>query len=174
MNFLEANGDSLVFLVDPRGKAILEKLCHKYPALEVTYFELCRTMDEEELPDGRELADQSLTEEQNEVRNRVTKLLSDKNRFEKMEGFFLLRMTAAEVDLLLQVLNDVRIGCWVRAGSPSEGTEDTLRSDPKLAPLLATMQLCGLFQGALLDGLNRQKTPPSDEDEGVDLEDLLT
>jgi len=172
VNFLEANGDSLVFLIEPRGKALLEKLCQQFPALEVTHFDLCRTMDEDELPDGRELADQSLTEEQNEVRERMAKFFTEEGRFETMENFLLMRMTTAEVDLRLQVLNDVRIGCWVRAGSPSEGAEDRLRSNPKTAPLLATMQLCGLFQGALLDGLHRRKNPSSSEDEGFDLEDL--
>lgn len=172
MNFLEANDDKLVFLIEPRGRRVLRKLCLKYPSLEVSYFELCRTMDEEELPDGREVADQSLREEQSEVRKRILKLLADESRFEETEGFLLMRLTMEEVDLLLQVLNDVRIGCWSRAGSPSEGGEELMRSDPKLAPLLAAMQLCGFFQGALLDGLNRQKNPPSDEDDGFDLEDL--
>lgn len=172
MRFLESKDNSLVFLIEPRGRSILEKLCRKYPAMEVSYFELCRTMDEDELPDGREVADQMMTEEQNEVRDRIGRLLEEETRFEPSKGLFRLRLSADEVNLLLQILNDVRIGCWVRAGSPSEGAEDLLRADPQRAPLLATMQLCGFFQGALLDGLNRQKNPSSDEDEGFELEDF--
>ncbi len=168
MRFLEANGDTLVFLTEPRGRKVLERLVRKYPALEVSHFELCRTMDEEELPDGRTVADQAMKDEHRETRRRISRILEDEDHFEDKEDFLLMRLTLEEVDLLLQVLNDVRIGCWVRAGSPPEGVEDSLRTDPKLAPLLAAMQLCGLFQGELLDGLRRQKNPSPGEDEGFE------
>lgn len=170
MKFLKASKDDLFFHVPLEGRKALQLLARNYPATGAEHFELSKFSDPSEIEDDREFLEQSLNEEQQSSQKRVRALIADKKRFQEVEGGFLLRLSLAEVDLLLQVLNDVRLGCWIRLGSPDDAAEIELRLDPESAPLLATMQACGFFQGALLDGLRRQKNPSPTEDEGLDPE----
>ena len=170
MNFLKATKDNLFFHIPPEGKAALRMLVRNYPAMDASHFELSKFSDPEEVEEDREFLEQSLSEEQQSNRSRVRAIIADKERFHETEGGFVMRLSLADVELLLQALNDVRIGFWIRLDSPDDGLEMELRSDPKSAPLLATMQVCGFFQGALLDGLRRRKNPSPEDDEGLDPE----
>ena len=170
MKFLKATKDNLFFHIHPEGRAALRMLVGHYPVMDASHFELSKFSDPDEIEEDREFLQQSLTEEQQINRNQVRAIIADTERFHETEGGFVLRLSLADVELLLQALNDVRIGFWIRLGSPDDGTEMELRSDPESAPLLATMQVCGFFQGALLDGLRRQKKPSPLDDEGLDPE----
>lgn len=172
MKFLKAAKDNLFFHIHPEGRAALRMLIRNYPAIEASHFELSKFADLDDVEEDQEFLEQALSDEQQSNQARARALIADKGRFHKTDEGFLLRLSRDDIELLLQVLNDVRIGFWVRLGSPDDGMEMELRRDPKSAPLLATMQVCGFFQGALLDGLRRQKSPsPSDnDDEGLDPE----
>lgn len=170
MKFLKAAKDNLFFHIHPEGRAALNMLIRNYPAMEASHFELSKFADQDEIEEDREFLEQALGDEQQSNQSRARALIADEDRFHKTEEGFLLRLSQDDIELLLQVLNDVRIGFWVRLGSPDDGMEMDLRSDPKSAPLLATMQVCGFFQGALLDGLRRQKKPSPLDDEGLDSE----
>ena len=61
-----------------------------------------------------------------------------------------MRLTTEQMDWLLRVLNEVRVGLWVRLGRPEE-----------LAPLVESgeidsvvaMEICAFFQSRLLEAL---------------------
>jgi len=64
-----------------------------------------------------------------------------------------LVLTAAQLEWLLQVLNDIRVGSWVRLGCPDlekARPADLTRMD---ARALHTMDLSGQFQMALLNAV---------------------
>ena len=59
----------------------------------------------------------------------------------------------AEVEWLFQVLNDVRVGSWVRLGSPEgKPREVTIAT----APHFVAMEMAGYFEAELLEALSRE------------------
>jgi len=68
---------------------------------------------------------------------------------DELKGF---SRTIAEIEWLLQILNDVRVGSWLSLGSPDEELELSLLN-AKTAPHFWTMQLAGEFEMRLLKAL---------------------
>ena len=64
---------------------------------------------------------------------------------------------AAEVEWLLQVLNDVRVGSWLALGEPERGQEPAVTAQN--ARYLLALELCGLFQSVLLAALGVSELP---------------
>src|SRR5205823_394955 len=82
----------------------------------------------------------------------VETLLTDSTRFlETAEGVE-MTLTAGEIEWVLQVLNDVRVGNWILLGSPEEHPRLTVNIEE--VPLVATMELASMFQMDLLDALS--------------------
>jgi hypothetical protein len=63
---------------------------------------------------------------------------------------FPLAITRAQCDWLLEVLNDVRVGLWVRLGEPDEAGLMKLALSAESIALVTVMEYCGCFQSALL------------------------
>lgn len=64
-----------------------------------------------------------------------------------------LRLEADTVDLLLQVLNDVRVGSWVQLGRPDPLPRRFEGSGGELSSPASLMELAGLFESLLLQAL---------------------
>ena len=82
-------------------------------------------------------------------------MLSEKGRFCKTDSGIQIRLDSHEIEWLLQVLNDVRVGCWIQLGQPDEMNKAPLEVDPENAVFLWTMELCGYFQSVLLVATQR-------------------
>jgi hypothetical protein len=61
-----------------------------------------------------------------------------------------MALTEHQIEWLLQVLNDIRVGSWLALGSPDEKQGKQLRLNLQSAQYLWTMELCGQFESALL------------------------
>jgi len=83
-------------------------------------------------------------------RHLVDAFLGEQGRFAEVKGGFHLRLSVAQMDWLLQVLNEVRVGLWVKAGRPEQPRSMVLGGH--LEPAL-TMELCAHFQMVLLGAL---------------------
>ena len=77
--------------------------------------------------------------------------------FQARDGGFDLTLTSAEIEWLLQVLNDVRVGCWLTLGEPEPGEEPEVSEEN--ARYLIAMELCGLFESELLSALGVEQSP---------------
>jgi hypothetical protein len=85
----------------------------------------------------------------------VTKLLEDAERCVPVEkGAFNLILSRGDFEMLLQALNDVRVGAWEKLGCPDFETGDF--PDVNDSNLLAVMvlQLTDAFQGILLSAVS--------------------
>jgi len=52
-------------------------------------------------------------------------------------------------------LNDIRVGSWIKLGSPDPDASRRGGWTEETAPYWLTMELCGAFQMVLLDALDR-------------------
>ena len=87
---------------------------------------------------------------------RLQALIADPGRWVATEGGWKVSVTTGEIEWLLQVLNDVRIGSWLALGSPEQRMEHLTE---KNAPHLWAMEMSGSFEMALLHLLEGRTKP---------------
>src|SRR6185312_11229140 len=97
---------------------------------------------------SQRLLDEALSEQRKENKKQVEALLADKARYHESDKGIELTLTAGEIEWVLQVLNDVRVGNWLLLGSPEEHP----KFDPNAgnAAYVLTMGLASDFQMDLL------------------------
>jgi len=66
-----------------------------------------------------------------------------------------LKLSAPQMEWLLQVLNDIRVGSWLVLGEPDEKKGKPIEVNDENARYYAAMEFCGLFQMTLLDALQQ-------------------
>jgi hypothetical protein len=104
-----------------------------------------------ELNTAQTLLNDALSQQRAEHERKLEKFLASPDRFRaEAPDQFRLVLTSEQLEWMLQVLNEVRVGCWMKLGSP----ELEKRPDRDLTPdegrLMAALELCGFFQMVLL------------------------
>jgi hypothetical protein len=164
MRFLSRDTESVTFELDRRELELLTFLLRRYPVRDPAYPQLASPNEREALADEQRMLTESLTAEQEENRGKVaefirTRLTPPASTPPGSSGSapfeFSVRISFAEVDWLLRVINDVRVGCWVRLGCPEE---QSLHLPPLSFSLskvtdFAAMELGGVVLGVLLEAL---------------------
>jgi hypothetical protein len=123
-------------------------LCHTlglYPCIPPGHQRLSRAAKLE--ASCQQLLDEALAEQRAENRKEVAKFIGDSSRWSERQRGWRLRLSPSDVEWLLQVLNDIRVGSWVALGCPEERVEAL---DKTSAPHLWAMEIAGSFQMALL------------------------
>jgi hypothetical protein len=113
------------------------------------------------LPDAeasQRLLDDALAEHRAANQKRLGEWLADPVRLQRTKSAVRLALSAGEAEWLLQILNDLRIGCWLLLGSPEVLGPP---SDKDKAPHFLLMMLCEAFQAQLLEVPDREEPPPS-------------
>lgn len=78
--------------------------------------------------------------------------------------FWDLTLTASEIEELLQILNNVRVGLWIRMGKPEPSVEELMPKGPSEEQVRAhmIMHVCAAWQTALMaavDGTTELEPP---------------
>ena len=151
MKLLKSTGTRLLFHLGRRETRLLPQILQLYPRVPPPHHVLSRTGQVPNPQANQQLLDEALAEQRSENRQQVLALLTDRQRFAPSETGGRLSLAPAEVEWLLQVLNDIRVGSWIRLGSP-EGKLPEL--DDSTAPDFLSMEMAGYFQARLLDALH--------------------
>jgi hypothetical protein len=142
--------DKLVLQLGGRERNLFFELLKLYPC--ITKPDPLKSAAQ--MPESSErLLDEALAEQRNENKKQVEAFLADPRRFEKTAAGWRFSLSTVELEWLLQVLNDVRVGSWIRLGSPEEKLEMNLLNE-KTAPHFWAMEMAGHFQMGLLEALN--------------------
>jgi len=75
-------------------------------------------------------------------------------RFSREQARLALVAHGGQIEWLLQVLNDVRIGAWLAIGSPDGQLETIAIFNEKTAPYFWAMEVSGHFQAVLLKAID--------------------
>lgn len=135
-----------------RGEATtFRHLLEYYPCIPPGHHRLSRTASGAAADENQRLLEEAVAEQRQENRRQLAAFLADPERCKDTEKAWRLRITRAEADWLLQVINDIRVGCWIRLGAPDfeAGEEATL--DEKTAPLYWAMETAARFEWILLE-----------------------
>jgi hypothetical protein len=146
VKLIQSDKEQFTFGLDKREKQLLFQILQLYPLVPVSHHRLSKS---EKIPARHEdqlTLEDALSEHRRENRQQVLALLAE--RFHQSTKEFQFTLSASEIEWLLQVLNDLRVGAWVALGEPEEFQVPEITEDN--APYVFAMDVAGLFQAELL------------------------
>jgi hypothetical protein len=144
-----------LFELEKGEKELLTLVLRLYPVIPSAHQPVSKSLAPGD-NSNQHLLDEALAEQRNENKKLVENLLSDKRHFSETQGSWRLKLTPEEIEWLLQVLNDVRVGNWILLGSPDEEVWHS-EPDDQNAPYIWAMDLAGAFQVDLLEAISKTK-----------------
>lgn len=161
MRKLRASKDKLVLGLGFREGQLLLQTLRLYPVLPSAGQRRNRARPGREQDASQRLLAEALAEQRAENKRHLRAWLGDPSRFRRDRNGFRLCLAGSDLEWLLQILNDVRVGSWVAMGSPEDLGELPKEEN---APHCMAMEIAGAFQMellAILDGTSRHERPSS-------------
>ena len=151
MKLVRATKTRLLFHLGQRETRLLLQILKLYPRVPSAHHVLSKSGRVPDREANQRLLDEALAEQRAENKQQVLALLADPRRFARTEAGGRLSLPPAEVEWLLQVLNDIRVGSWIILGSPEEKLPEL---NDNTAPNFLAMEMAGYFQAQLLEALH--------------------
>jgi hypothetical protein len=150
VKFLKTDGDYLVFQFKSGEKRVFLELLQLYPLVPPNHARVSASAEKPDIKASQDLLEEALAEHRSENKKQLEAMLNEPRRFKETPTGFLLLLSPGQLEWLLQVLNDIRVGSWLRLGSPDEKKGKTLRLSLQNARYFWAMELSGQFQYALM------------------------
>jgi hypothetical protein len=142
------------FLIGKREREVLTALLQRYPVLRSGHF---RSRGEQKKSAGGEeneaLLEEALAEQQRENRRQLDEMLHQPGRFKENEFGFTFHLSPPEMEWVLQVLNDIRVGSWVELGEPDATIRQFTELNEQSMQLAWAVEMAGLFEHSLLEAV---------------------
>ncbi|HEY3863320.1 MAG TPA: DUF2017 family protein [Verrucomicrobiae bacterium] len=150
----DALEQSLAFSIDAREEGLLLAILRLYPVLPASHHRLTKDPKSAAAAEQR-LLEESMAQQKAAHKRKLDELFLAPQRYFKdgPEGQRRLALTRSQFEWLLQVLNDIRVGHWVRLGCPDLDQTPPVAANRANARALQIMQLSGAFQSALLEAV---------------------
>lgn len=156
MRLLRRTPKQFLFQLTKREHRTLADMVAHYPLVPPAHHRIGNTPQAPPDTEIQQLLDEALAEQREANRKQVSTLLAEPHCRPIADNGWELSLTPAQLECLLQVLNDVRVGSWLLLGEPDADKV------PKLTPTnlryLAALEVCGLFQSFLLEALGVEQS----------------
>jgi hypothetical protein len=154
VKLLPREGERLEFQLGHREMIHWLTLLSLYPCVPPAHHRLTRkTGEDSNATNNQALLDEALAEQREQQRENLRQLLEDRARCRENPDGGQLSLSPADAEWLLQVLNDIRVGSWIRLGSPETGLPPITRVNVRD---IWAMEAAGHFQACLLEALNTE------------------
>ncbi|MFN7137940.1 MAG: hypothetical protein ACK4UN_01230 [Limisphaerales bacterium] len=151
MNLVGFDGERYIFEFRRREREVFAAILRLYPVLNPDYHQLSRSnVKDTRVEESQALLQEAMAEQREANRKQVAQFLEEGN-WEEHENRFRVSITKENMEWLLQVLNDIRVGSWVILGKPDPDAGDKPKVTLSNMPYAGAMELCGYFQMALLE-----------------------
>jgi hypothetical protein len=165
VKFIKATKGKLSFQIDRKEKQLFFQVLKLYPLVPANHQELSRA---EAKPEDQELLEEALAMQHREHKRRLDAMMKAKSRFRATKAGYRFTLKEEELEWLLQVLNDIRVGSWLLLGSPDGPAETFAALNDNTAPYFWALEVSGHFQMNLLAAATsgraaRAKSPPAPE-----------
>ena len=154
MKLIRTKRDKFVFEISLSEKRLLFEVLKLYPLISPTHHRLTKSARTAKHDENQRLLEESLAAQREENRKNVRAMLDEPGHFKEMASGFQLTLSGPEIEWLLQVLNDVRVGSWIALGSPDPESGKKILFNEKLLPHFRMMELAGAFEMVFLDALS--------------------
>jgi hypothetical protein len=155
VKLIRSDKKQFTFSLHKREKQLLFHILQMYPLVPVSHQRLSRGEKGGAEHEDQHVLEEALTESRRENRARVLALLRE--RFHQTAKEFEFSIAVSEIQWLLQVLNDLRVGAWLALGQPEE--LEVPETNEANAPYLLAMDAAGMFQCELLSILGYTQPP---------------
>ncbi len=152
MKLLSFTPEQFEFEINHEEYALLVHVLQQYPLVPATHHRLSQASEIPQAEENQRLLEESLQTHRMTQRQQVAALLQEASKFVPVDDGYHVIFTRAEIEWLLQVINDVRIGSWLALGSPDTSLEDR-RPTKKTAPHLMNMDIVGFFEMNFISAL---------------------
>jgi hypothetical protein len=149
MRLATQSGDRWQYLLNRHEADILRGLLKTFPFTELARAEASKNDHDQSARERAELLTASLTEHRDELRQLAANLLGAEH-WRVSENGHLLTLDSAAREILLQILNDIRIGSWRVLGEP-EVLEEHRPATTREFTHRQLMDLAGYFEMGLLE-----------------------
>ena len=153
MKRVDANSEAVIFQLSGRERDALIQLLQAYPVIPPAHQPVSHELKEPQVAEYQRLLDEALAEQRAANKRQLQAWLAAPERFQKTRAGHRFALAREDCEWLLQVLNDIRVGNWLRLGSPESGKLAPLRLDPRLLPTWLAMEMSGYFQMNILEAL---------------------
>ncbi len=143
MKLVQANGKSFIFEFRSRERQLLGAILQLYPMLNPDYHQVSRTASPEEIAETEALLREAMTEQRQKNKRLVAEFLDEKNWPMTEDGRHHLSFSPEKVEWLLQVLNDVRVGSWVKLGKPDNEHGEKINTSIENLPYAGALEFSG-------------------------------
>jgi hypothetical protein len=127
----------------------LRRLIGEFPLTPATAARVTRTESGRKAAEREQLLNESLAEHRADLKRRAANLLGSGN-FKMRQNGWRLHLDPEERELLLQLLNDIRVGSWQALGEPEDlELKSSSRSEKEMG-FHTLLQLAGFFEFKLL------------------------
>ncbi len=150
MKLIRASKDRLLLHFGKREKQLLLAVLKLYPRIPPAHHRLSRSGRLPDAQAGQQLLNEALAEQRAQNQRQLETLLADPRRCQEDQSGCRFSLSPAEVEWLLQVLNDVRVGSWILLGSPEAHVRTV---NARNAADVWAMEMAGMFQMQLLEVL---------------------
>jgi hypothetical protein len=140
--------------LDQRERRLLVSILQGYPLIPASYHRLSKTADLKAIATDQRLLDEALAAHKAQNQRQLWAVLRQPGRFRRQADGYELTLSAGEVDWFLQVLNDVRVGSWLKLGCPDPGKDVPADLTESNVRHYVAMEFCGLVQSLLLQALD--------------------
>ena len=154
MKLIQQNGESYHFHISKREKGLLFEVLKLYPLIPIAHHRVSRTTAAPAM-ESQKLLEGALADSTQENKRQLLAMLKRETRLQESDGAHRLTLSAPQMEWLLQVLNDIRVGSWLILGEPDEKKGKPIELNDENARYYAAMEFCGLFQMTLLDAFQQ-------------------
>jgi len=154
VKILKSDGDKFTFQIGKREKRLLLDILDLYPLVPGFVQPLSKTANPAEIQADQRLLEESLAAHQQENKRQLGAIINEINRSPESTDGGRFSLTSEQMEGLLQVLNDIRVGSWRRLGSPDAARKKAIELNEQNARHAWAMEVAGLFQMALLSVRN--------------------
>ena len=156
MKIARAKGGGCVCRMSEREKAVVQKILEFYPLIPSSYHRLTKKKEAPETNDGQALLEEALAAQKRENKRLLEGLWTKRLRAQLSPVGFVLTLNATEAQTFLQIINEVRVGSWIKAGSPGLAAGWQPPTAVDTLKYLHAMEICGTLEMQLLAALAGQ------------------
>jgi hypothetical protein len=150
VKLVKAGAQRLSFEIGQSERLLLFQLLTLYPVIPAHHQPLSRG---EARPDDQAMLEAALAAQRAQNKRRLGKMMKSATRFRRNRHGWRFSLRRTEAEGLLQVLNDIRVGCWIRLGCPDPPGTVLAGLNARTTPLFWAMELAGRFQMTLIQAL---------------------
>jgi hypothetical protein len=155
VKFIELDGHNFAFQIGNPEKRLLCEALKLYPLIPSAHHRLSKSSDRTEMEADQKLLEEALAEQKRKNKKQLEALLNEDGRFQQNALGYRFSLTRSQMEWLLQVLNDIRVGSWLILGEPDEKKGQPVQLTAENAHHIWAMDLCAYFQSILLVALDK-------------------